>query len=118
MFFFAICFADSFVLCCSACWAPSSLPRKLLSGVDRHDASPCSSKLFVYGKLIPVTGVQHSTGQLRKRKSGNPGGAKASEQGESITFADVAGVDEAKEELEEIVVCQAVHGFIYYTNES
>lgn len=27
------------------------------------------------------------------------------EQGESITFADVAGVDEAKEELEEIVVC-------------
>ncbi|GFZ19605.1 FTSH protease 7 [Actinidia rufa] len=45
----------------------------------------------------------HSTGQLRKRKSGNPGGAKASEQGEAITFADVAGVDEAKEELEEIV---------------
>lgn len=28
-----------------------------------------------------------------------------SEQGEIITFADVAGVDEAKEELEEIVVC-------------
>lgn len=27
-----------------------------------------------------------------------------SEQGEAITFADVAGVDEAKEELEEIVV--------------
>lgn len=28
-----------------------------------------------------------------------------SEQGETVTFADVAGVDEAKEELEEIVVC-------------
>ncbi|XP_057771429.1 uncharacterized protein LOC130991314 isoform X2 [Salvia miltiorrhiza] len=28
----------------------------------------------------------------------------ASEQGETITFADVAGVDEAKEELEEIVI--------------
>lgn len=27
-----------------------------------------------------------------------------SELGETITFADVAGVDEAKEELEEIVV--------------
>ena len=27
-----------------------------------------------------------------------------SEQGEVITFSDVAGVDEAKEELEEIVV--------------
>ena len=71
-----------------------------------------------YVKLMPVTCLQHSTGQLRKRKSGNPGGAKASEQGEAITFADVAGVDEAKEELEEIVVCPAVHGFIYYTNES
>ncbi|XP_057484360.1 ATP-dependent zinc metalloprotease FTSH 7, chloroplastic-like [Actinidia eriantha] len=52
---------------------------------------------------FPVSFSQHSTGQLRKRKSGNPGGAKASEQGEAITFADVAGVDEAKEELEEIV---------------
>ncbi|PSR86156.1 ATP-dependent zinc metalloprotease FTSH 9 like [Actinidia chinensis var. chinensis] len=52
---------------------------------------------------FPVSFSQHSTGQLRKRKSGNPGGAKASEQGEVITFADVAGVDEAKEELEEIV---------------
>ncbi|KAL9263781.1 ATP-dependent zinc metalloprotease FTSH 7, chloroplastic-like protein [Drosera capensis] len=43
------------------------------------------------------------TGQLRNRKSGNSRGAKVPEQGETVTFADVAGVDEAKEELEEIV---------------
>lgn len=48
---------------------------------------------------------QHTAGQIRNRKSGGSSGAKASEQGETITFADVAGVDEAKEELEEIVVC-------------
>ena len=48
--------------------------------------------------------VQHSAGQIRNRKSGTSAGTKSSEQGETITFADVAGVDEAKEELEEIVV--------------
>ncbi|PIN18395.1 AAA+-type ATPase containing the peptidase M41 domain [Handroanthus impetiginosus] len=52
---------------------------------------------------FPVSFSQHTPGQIRNRKSGNSGGAKVSEQGESITFADVAGVDEAKEELEEIV---------------
>ncbi|XP_028053320.1 ATP-dependent zinc metalloprotease FTSH 9, chloroplastic-like isoform X1 [Camellia sinensis] len=52
---------------------------------------------------FPVSFSQHTAGQLRNRKSGTSGGAKVSEQGESITFADVAGVDEAKEELEEIV---------------
>ncbi|KAH7542277.1 hypothetical protein FEM48_Zijuj02G0056500 [Ziziphus jujuba var. spinosa] len=52
---------------------------------------------------FPVSFSQHSPGQIRNRKSGGSGGAKASEQGETITFADVAGVDEAKEELEEIV---------------
>ncbi|KAF5470460.1 hypothetical protein F2P56_010974 [Juglans regia] len=52
---------------------------------------------------FPVSFSQHSAGQIRNRKSGGSGGAKASEQGEIITFADVAGVDEAKEELEEIV---------------
>ncbi|XP_057953221.1 ATP-dependent zinc metalloprotease FTSH 9, chloroplastic-like isoform X1 [Malania oleifera] len=52
---------------------------------------------------FPVSFSQHTAGQLRNRKSGGPGGAKVSEQGETITFADVAGVDEAKEELEEIV---------------
>ncbi|WOG87407.1 hypothetical protein DCAR_0206631 [Daucus carota subsp. sativus] len=44
-----------------------------------------------------------TAGQLRNRKSGSSRGAKETEPGESITFADVAGVDEAKEELEEIV---------------
>lgn len=48
---------------------------------------------------------QNTAGQLRNRKSGSSNGAKVSEQGETVTFADVAGVDEAKEELEEIVVC-------------
>ncbi|XP_057772432.1 ATP-dependent zinc metalloprotease FTSH 7, chloroplastic-like [Salvia miltiorrhiza] len=52
---------------------------------------------------FPVSFSQHTPGQLRNRKSGNSAGAKVSEQGETITFADVAGVDEAKEELEEIV---------------
>lgn len=45
-------------------------------------------------------------GQLRSKKSQKfgSGGAQVYEQQEAITFADVAGVDEAKEELEEIVV--------------
>lgn len=54
---------------------------------------------------------QQTAGQLRNRKSAGVGGAKASDQGETITFADVAGVDEAKEELEEIVACS----FFYFT---
>ncbi|KAI3694654.1 hypothetical protein L1987_77622 [Smallanthus sonchifolius] len=52
---------------------------------------------------FPVSFSQNTPGQLRNRKSGGPGGSKVSEQGEVITFSDVAGVDEAKEELEEIV---------------
>ncbi|KAH0747958.1 hypothetical protein KY290_027190 [Solanum tuberosum] len=52
---------------------------------------------------FPVNFSQSTAGQLRNRKSGGSGGTKVSEQGETITFADVAGVDEAKEELEEIV---------------
>ncbi|PKI66461.1 hypothetical protein CRG98_013117, partial [Punica granatum] len=52
---------------------------------------------------FPVSFSQHTAGQLRNRKSAGAGGAKASDHGETITFADVAGVDEAKEELEEIV---------------
>ncbi|RWW10732.1 hypothetical protein BHE74_00032447 [Ensete ventricosum] len=49
---------------------------------------------------------QHTAGQLRSRKTSSPGSAKAPEHADVVTFADVAGVDEAKEELEEIVVCQ------------
>ncbi|KAL2471016.1 ATP-dependent zinc metalloprotease FTSH 7 [Abeliophyllum distichum] len=52
---------------------------------------------------FPVSFSQNSPGQLRNRKTSSSRGAKVSEQGETVTFADVAGVDEAKEELEEIV---------------
>ncbi|XP_051143522.1 ATP-dependent zinc metalloprotease FTSH 9, chloroplastic-like [Andrographis paniculata] len=52
---------------------------------------------------FPVSFSQHTPGQLRNRKSGNSGATKVSEQGDTVMFADVAGVDEAKEELEEIV---------------
>lgn len=48
--------------------------------------------------------TQSTTGQLKTRKTGVSDGGKVSGGGETITFADVAGVDEAKEELEEIVV--------------
>lgn len=47
---------------------------------------------------------QHSPGHLRSRKASGSNSAKASEHADVVTFADVAGVDEAKEELEEIVV--------------
>ncbi|GMJ10753.1 FTSH protease 9 [Hibiscus trionum] len=53
---------------------------------------------------FPVNFSQHTARQIRNHKSRGSGGSKVSEQGETITFADVAGVDEAKEELEEIVV--------------
>ncbi|OIW16517.1 hypothetical protein TanjilG_32188 [Lupinus angustifolius] len=52
---------------------------------------------------FPISFSQHTAGQIRNRKSGKSAGTKSSDQGETITFADVAGVDEAKEELEEIV---------------
>lgn len=59
--------------------------------------------------MIIVSYLQHSAaGRLRDRKPGSSNGAKVSEQGETVTFSDVAGVDEAKEELEEIVVCGLV----------
>jgi len=48
--------------------------------------------------------LQHIiAGQIRNHKSGTSS-TKSSERGETVTFADIAGVDEAKEELEEIVV--------------
>lgn len=52
---------------------------------------------------FPISFSQHTAGHLRNRKSSGSGGVKASEHADIITFADVAGVDEAKEELEEIV---------------
>ncbi|OEL33219.1 ATP-dependent zinc metalloprotease FTSH 7, chloroplastic [Dichanthelium oligosanthes] len=52
---------------------------------------------------LPISFSQNSAGQLRNRKNSNSGGAKVSESTDIVTFADVAGVDEAKEELEEIV---------------
>ncbi|XP_058757045.1 ATP-dependent zinc metalloprotease FTSH 9, chloroplastic-like [Vicia villosa] len=51
---------------------------------------------------LPVNFSQHTAGQIRNRKSGSSR-RKSSERGETVTFADIAGVDEAKEELEEIV---------------
>lgn len=64
--------------------------------------------LFYIGLLVgflrrfPISFSQ-TTGQLRSRKASGSGGTKPSEHADAITFADVAGVDEAKEELEEIV---------------
>lgn len=52
---------------------------------------------------FPISFSQHTAGQLRNRKAAGPSGAKVSEHSDVVTFADVAGVDEAKEELEEIV---------------
>nr|CAB3450518.1 unnamed protein product [Digitaria exilis] len=52
---------------------------------------------------LPISFSQQSPGQLRSRKNSNSNGAKVSESTDIVTFADVAGVDEAKEELEEIV---------------
>lgn len=61
---------------------------------------------YIFNRYNIVSCVyQHSAGQLRNRKNSNSGGAKVSESTDIVTFADVAGVDEAKEELEEIVVC-------------
>ncbi|XP_078427502.1 ATP-dependent zinc metalloprotease FTSH 9, chloroplastic-like [Wolffia australiana] len=52
---------------------------------------------------FPISFSQRTTGQLRSRKSSTSGGSKSSKLSDIITFSDVAGVDEAKEELEEIV---------------
>ncbi|CAN0854722.1 ATP-dependent zinc metalloprotease FTSH 7, chloroplastic [Linum grandiflorum] len=57
--------------------------------------------LFFY--RFPISFSQLSAGQIRNRKSGGSGGSKVADEEDTITFADVAGVDEAKEELEEIV---------------
>ncbi|XP_045821034.1 ATP-dependent zinc metalloprotease FTSH 9, chloroplastic isoform X1 [Trifolium pratense] len=62
----------------------------------------CAAGLAGVLSRLPINFSVHTTGQLRNRKSG-PSGTKSSERGETVTFADIAGVDEAKEELEEIV---------------
>ena len=59
---------------------------------------------FLFPKKAMYVRTQSTTGQLKTRKTGGSDGGKVSGGGETITFADVAGVDEAKEELEEIVV--------------
>lgn len=51
--------------------------------------------------------MQLTAGQIRNRISGSSS-TKSSERGETVKFADIAGVDEAKEELEEIVVRSAL----------
>lgn len=48
--------------------------------------------------------LPHSKGPGRRHRGGDGGGSSGSGAGAAITFADVAGVDEAKEELQEIVV--------------
>lgn len=52
---------------------------------------------------FPMKFLQSSTGRLRSRSGQSLTGSKDQERGGPVMFADVAGVDEAKEELEEIV---------------
>ncbi|KAJ7549807.1 hypothetical protein O6H91_07G070500 [Diphasiastrum complanatum] len=52
---------------------------------------------------FPIKFPQRSTGRMRKRKDGMSNGDSHRDRGGPVMFADVAGVDEAKEELEEIV---------------
>ncbi|MCO5596012.1 hypothetical protein L7F22_050065 [Adiantum nelumboides] len=52
---------------------------------------------------FPIKFPQRSTGRMRNQKGHDSNGSMDRDRGGTITFADVAGVDEAKEELEEIV---------------
>lgn len=78
---------------------------------DKRSGGFLNSALIALFYVAVLAGLLHrfpvsfsqTAGQLRTRKSGGSGGSQVSEQGENVTFADVAGVDEAKEELEEIV---------------
>nr|QKY65073.1 chloroplast ATP-dependent zinc metalloprotease FTSH7/9 [Passiflora biflora] len=80
-------------------------PDKRLGGVF-NSAMITLFYVAVFAGLLhrfPVSFFQHPAGRIGSHKSGNSRGSKVSGQGETITFADIAGVDEAKEELEEIV---------------
>ncbi|XP_044505665.1 ATP-dependent zinc metalloprotease FTSH 7, chloroplastic-like [Mangifera indica] len=78
---------------------------------DKRSGGFMNSALIALFYVAVLAGLLHrfpvsfsqTAGQIGSRKSRGPGSAKVSEQGETITFADVAGIDEAKEELEEIV---------------
>ncbi|ESR38263.1 hypothetical protein CICLE_v10027831mg [Citrus x clementina] len=78
---------------------------------DKRSGGFLNSALIALFYVAVLAGLLHrfpvsfsqTAGQVGHRKTRGPGGAKVSEQGDTITFADVAGVDEAKEELEEIV---------------
>ncbi|CAM6116501.1 unnamed protein product [Calypogeia fissa] len=81
--------------------APDKRPVRLINSF--------SIALLYIGLLAGLLGrfpikfpQQRSTGRLRSRKGKSTGGQDR-DRGGPIMFADVAGVDEAKEELEEIV---------------
>ncbi|GBG61944.1 hypothetical protein CBR_g26107 [Chara braunii] len=73
----------------------------------KHIASLSIGLLYI-GLIASIVGrfplkfPQRSTGKLRNRRGGSSGSGSGGPGG-PIMFADVAGVDEAKEELEEIV---------------
>jgi cell division protease FtsH len=83
---------------------PISFSQVLMHGLNQlantYSLLSCIKSVCIYFLIQ----TQHSAGQLRNRKNSNSGRAKVSESTDIVTFADVAGVDEAKEELEEIVV--------------
>lgn len=78
---------------------------------DKRSGGLLNSGLIAVFYIVVLAGLlqrfpisfSQSPGQLRTRKASLSGGSKLSEHASIVTFADVAGVDEAKEELEEIV---------------
>ncbi|KAK8939132.1 hypothetical protein KSP39_PZI011616 [Platanthera zijinensis] len=78
---------------------------------DKRSGGLLNSGLIAVFYIVVLAGLlqrfpisfSQSPGQLRTRKASRSGGSKLSEHASIVTFADVAGVDEAKEELEEIV---------------
>ncbi|CAK8533368.1 unnamed protein product [Lathyrus sativus] len=74
---------------------------------DRRLSGFFNPGLIVMVYVAVLAGLLHdfpaSFSRIRSDILGTSTGTKSSEKGETITFADVAGIDEAKEELEEIV---------------